>query len=678
MAEEIPIDLVMRARDEMTNVLDDVIKSSGGVEDALGDVAKSTDKASSETDGFSKSARESAKESDNLSDKMKGIGTAAKAVATAVAGAAAAAGAAIAAIGAAAIKTISDTNAWAGTLDGLGDVLGTNANESAALAVAIRGVGGDVGAVTGQMVKLTKGLEDNNGKASETAKLMTSLGISYKDANGKMLPASAIIENTANAIAKMPDGLEKTNVMTQIFGRSGKDLGDTMAALANGGLDNAMKKAKEFGLAVGDDGVNASIEFGKKSAELQMRMEGMSVTIGNALLPAIMPFMDTLNDLSAEYLPQVSAAMIPVIQSFIAFAKDNLPAIIESLKLVIDWVTTNWPTIRDTVVNVFNAIVKGYDEYVKPVVDFFIEAFTSMSYSTSENMDIIGQKIDSIMQGIKNIVEPILTAVQGFWKDNGESISGFVMEYWTSIKEIISGVMLIITTAIDTALPAIQATIEKYLPTIQFIFETAWGAIQIIVGTALDLVKGIINTVLALINGDTEGALGAIQKTFNDIWTRISGVIQKWIDTAREYIDSELARSGTSIEKILGDINGYFTEKWTAIYNTVEYWINTIKNLGATVWQQFRDDTIARFNEIKEAIISTIRTAAQYWNTIAPFMGWTPIVIPQGRTSASRTTNDSSSGARANVVVNVYGGDAATAERGVVSGLQRAGFAILR
>jgi hypothetical protein len=30
------------------------------------------------------------------------------------------------------------------------------------------------------------------------------------------------------------------------------------------------------------------------------------------------------------------------------------------------------------------------------------------------------------------------------------------------------------------------------------------------------------------------------------------------------------------------------------------------------------------------------------------------------------------------VTVNVYGGDAATAERGVVAGLQRAGFAIVR
>lgn len=678
MADEIPIDLVMRARDEMTSVLDDVIKSSGGVEDALKGVAKSTDTASKETDGFSKSAKESGKESENLSEKLKGIGSAAKAVGTAIAGAAAAAGAAFAAIGAAALKTVNDTNAWAGTLDGLGDVLGTNANESAALAVAIRGVGGDVGAVTGQMVKLTKGLEDNNGKASDTAKLMTSMGIAYKDANGKMLPASTIIENTANAIAKMPDGLEKTNVMTQIFGRSGKDLSDTMNALANGGLDTAMKKAQEFGLALGDDGVNASIEFSKKSEELKMRLEGMSITIGKALLPAIMPLMDTLNNLASQYLPQVSAAMIPVIQSFIGFAKDNLPAIIESLKQVVAWVVANWPSIRDTIVNTFNDIVAGYNKYIKPVVDFFIEAFTSMSYSTDENMDIIGRKVYSIMQGIEDIVRPILSAVKGFWKDNGESISNFVTEYWTSIKEIISGVMLIITTVIDKALPQIQATVERYLPVVKFIFETIWAEIQIIVGTALDLVKGIINTALALINGDTESALEAIKKTFNDIWNRISGVVAKWIDTARDYINTELARSGTSIEKILGDINGYFTEKWTAIYSTVEYWINTIKNRGSAVWQEFRDDTIARFNEIKEAIISTIRTAAQYWNTVAPFMGWTPITIPQSRTTASRAGSDSSSGIRANVVVNVYGGDAAASERGVVTGLQRAGFAILR
>jgi len=677
MANEIPIDVVLRARDEMTSVLDDVIKSSGGVDDAMDGVRKSTDKAAKETDDFGKSAKDSAKDADSFSDKLKGLGSAAKVVAGAVAGAAAAAGAAIAAIGAAAIKTVNDANVWAGTLDGLGDVLGTTANESAALTVAIRGVGGNVDAVTGQMVKLTRGLEDNNGKASDTAKLMQSLGISYKNAKGEMLPASAIIENTANVIAKMPDGLEKTSIMTELFGRSGKDLGDTMAALANGGLDAAGKKAKEFGLLIGDEGVANSVEFGKKSAEMQMRLEGMSVMIGNTLMPAILPFLDTLNQLAAEYLPKVAAGIGPVIEAFIAFAKDNIPPLIEGLKTVVNWVSENWPTIQAVISTVFGSIKFVFENVLKPVIDFMIDIFADVGKNTSDDFSSMSKTINGVMKDIGDIIDTVLSTIAQLWNEYGDEILSFVRETWMTISDVINTTVAIVVRLIEIAMPTIKRLVDDTMDALRLAFAIAWAAISLVVGNALDILKTIVNVTLSLLNGDVDGALVALRDMFLSIWTRIYKTVKGLIEDVVAIIDDRLKASGTSIDGILRGVEEYFTTAWSNIYNTVEYWVNTIRNRASALFQEFKDDTILKFNEIKDAIMQTIRTAAQYWNTIAPFIGQLPITIPDFASRGGRGSN-TGSGTNAYITVNVYGGDAATAERGVVAGLQRAGFAIVR
>jgi len=247
---------------------------------------------------------------------MEGAASKAKDVATVIGGAAAAG---VAALGAAMVASIARTVEWGDQLDSLGDVLGTNANESAALAVAIRGVGGDVDGITGQMAKLVNGLEDGNGKLSTSGKAMADLGIAFRGANGEMLPATELLTSVADKLATMPDGLDKTRIMTELFGKSGKDLSDTMNALANGGLQAASDKAQAFGLAIGEDGVNKSIAFKKGLADLQMMGDGLAVTFGSELLPIV----------------------IPLLQKFTEFAQKHMPEIKQAIKGVVDFVETS-------------------------------------------------------------------------------------------------------------------------------------------------------------------------------------------------------------------------------------------------------------------------------------------------------------------------------------------------
>jgi hypothetical protein len=241
------------------------------------------------------------------------------------------AAAGVAAIGAAMVASIAKTVEWGDTLDSLGDVLGTNADESAALAVAIRGVGGDVGAITGQMAKLVNGLDDGNGKLSTSGKALTDLGIAFRDTNGQLLPATTLLTSVADKLSTMPDGLEKTRIMTELFGKSGKDLSDTMNALANGGLAAAGEKAQAFGLAIGEDGVNKSIAFKKGMADLQMAGEGLMITLGNELLPILVPLLQKFTEFAQKAMPEVRKA----IENVVAWVQTNLVPVFNTLGVIL-------------------------------------------------------------------------------------------------------------------------------------------------------------------------------------------------------------------------------------------------------------------------------------------------------------------------------------------------------
>ncbi|NTU66125.1 MAG: hypothetical protein HGB05_22645 [Chloroflexi bacterium] len=107
--------------------------------------------------------------------------------------------------------------------------------------------------------------------------------------------------------------------MTELFGKSGKDLSDTMNALANGGLQTAADKAQAFGLAIGEEGVAKSIAFKKGMADLQMAGEGLMITLGNELLPIL----------------------VPLLQKFTEFAQKAMPEVRKAIESVVDWVKTN-------------------------------------------------------------------------------------------------------------------------------------------------------------------------------------------------------------------------------------------------------------------------------------------------------------------------------------------------
>jgi TP901 family phage tail tape measure protein len=419
---------------------------------------------------------------------------------TIVTGAIALAVGAIASVASACIASIPAVMDWAETIDGIGDVLGTNADESAALDVAIEGVGGNVEAITGQMAFLTKGLKRADGYMGPTGLALYKMGIKFKDAKGEMLPASEILTNVADVVGKMPDGLEKTKIMTELFGKSGKDLSDVMSALADGGLAAADEKARALGLSLGDDLAGNAIDVGREFKTIQLMGKGLMVTLGKDLLPIITPLIKRFSELAMKAMPvlrDIIGKVAEKVGEFVNIVVANIPKVIEWFKQVIDFLNNN----QFIVIGVLGAMGVAVATFVyTTVIPAAIAAITAMAplmltflavaaviagLAWAWQNNFLGMR-DIITQFWTNTVQPALQALWAWLQINIPIALAYLANLWQTVL-----------------LPAIQAVwawMESSLfPTLQTVWNWLATNIPLAIQTFLTWWNGVLLPALQVV-----------------------------------------------------------------------------------------------------------------------------------------------------------------------------------
>jgi len=134
--------------------------------------------------------------------------------------------------------------------------------------------GTDIDSVAKSLAKFSKTIYE--GKAD---KGLASLGLSANDATGKLKTADAVMLEVANKFKAMPDGIEKTALSMQLFGKSGAD----MIPMLNMGGDAIEKMGGKMTTAF----AQKADEYNDKLAMIQGKIGGMATSLMIALIPAL-------------------------------------------------------------------------------------------------------------------------------------------------------------------------------------------------------------------------------------------------------------------------------------------------------------------------------------------------------------------------------------------------------
>jgi TP901 family phage tail tape measure protein len=134
--------------------------------------------------------------------------------------------------------------------------------------------------VAKSLSKLSKGLYETaqTGKGS-TAEALKTLGISATDAAGKLKSADQVTLEIANKFKTMPDGVQKTALAMQLFGKSGAE----MIPMLNMGGDAIDRLKVKMTAAFAEK----ADEYNDKLATLSGKVGGLAAGLTVALLPAL-------------------------------------------------------------------------------------------------------------------------------------------------------------------------------------------------------------------------------------------------------------------------------------------------------------------------------------------------------------------------------------------------------
>lgn len=136
--------------------------------------------------------------------------------------------------------------------------------------------------------------------AGRPAEAFKALGVSVRNAEGAIRPADEVLNELADKFQTLPDGVEKSALAADLFGRN---LGSKMIPLLNAGsqgIADLVAQAERLGLVISDEQAAKSEQFNDQLATLGKVSEGAGNTIAGELLPTLTEMSGLLVDVSEK------------------------------------------------------------------------------------------------------------------------------------------------------------------------------------------------------------------------------------------------------------------------------------------------------------------------------------------------------------------------------------------
>lgn len=370
------------------------------------------------------------------------------------------------------------------------------------------------------------------------------LGISVRDTTGNLKDQETLFNEVMVALQNMEDGTEKARLANELLGRSGSELMPLLNGAA-GSIDEMKQQARDLGLVISDDAVDAGVQFTDTMDQLKRSFGAMATGIGASILPMMQEFVefvianmpmiqgvvtnvfDTLSGVVAAVLPLlmqlVEGALPPIIDLFMQVANEVLPPVIS---LITDIIQAVLPPLIDLFSTVIQTILPPVIDLLKFIINTilppFIELFTK----------IINTVLPPLMELFKTIIDTLLPPLIELFSQIIDAILPPIIELFNVfIDTVLPPLMELITEIVDAILPPLldifNELAEIVLPLVMAVFEAMLPVIE----PAMKMISAIIKTILAVIKGDWEGAWNGIRDFFSAYLDYIVKLVQGFKDT---------------------------------------------------------------------------------------------------------------------------------------------------
>lgn len=376
---------------------------------------------------------------------------------------------------------------------GLQRIIGGTTAEVSGLSGAMKLSGMDTSKSTTSLTIFSKKLQAVQGNSEATAAMQDLLGTSITNADGSIRSMSEILPGVADKFASMPDGVEKTALATQLFGKSGTAMLPFLNKGANG-IDELTEKAKSLGIVLDDSSAQKFSDYKGAMRTLQTTMQGLKVTVGGAVIPVITKL--------AEFM---TSAITPAIQNVIS-AIQNSSGIQSTISSIMDSVVS----IGTAIGNFAGAIAAAALPTLGVVLQGIASALQVVGNWMASNMDLVlslGAAIAAIVATIK-----IATVVQAAF--NLVMSANPIMLVITAIAALVAGLVYFFTQT-ETG-RAIWASFTSWLSSVWDSVSSAWNSAW--------------TAITSFLSGVWNGAVSFAEGIWNGLISWITGIPGRFMD----------------------------------------------------------------------------------------------------------------------------------------------------
>lgn len=428
----------------------------------------------------------------------------------------------------------------------LNAVAGGNADTFKSVGMVLTQTAGAGKLTTENWNQLSDAIPGASGKLQEAMKANGAYTGDFRDAMAKG-EITAEEFNKAVMDLGMTDAAKEAATSTQTIEGA---MGNLEASVVNVGMQilDAFKGPATQGMSILAEGIGdlpkafkgmmSSIApvLQSMGSVFQSSFAPVGQVITGQLLPAVQPFMQSLQNLGTAIMPVLNAAFqtfMPVLGSLVANLVQVGATIMTTITPVINNMAAVFQAVLPTIQQQFQVWANAIQGVINAVFPF------------------IQTVVSTVMGVINAIISTVLAGVQGNWSAVWTSISDLVSTVWNGVKSIVSAGLNAVSGVISSVMGVISSTWSGAWNSVKGFVSSAWNGITNAVrngvnsvGNAVKGVKGkitgafngagswLVSAGRNILQGLTNGIKGAIGAVLNTI----SGVAQKVVDTVKHIL----------------------------------------------------------------------------------------------------------------------------------------------
>lgn len=411
------------------------------------------------------------------------------------------------------------------------------------LAYAGRMSGVETEKLSASLVKFDRMVAEATGGNKTYMQTFEDLGIKIKDSAGNLRQPNEIFEDVADIFHNTEDGIGKTALAVELFGKSGADL-IPMLNDGKAGLKAFYAEAERLGLALSNEMIAKGDAFSDQLENIGEQVKGVKLQLGAALIPALSAATEKISK---------------VIDKITKWVQENpeLAATIGNIAMT----TGKWIAILGTAAIAISSVAF--------IILQFRKAFRAMSDAVTIGI--------SIFKNIKNTFLVVDKAMKGYTKTQKlATVATKLFNKALKANPILTIISLII------ALGAVVYSVIKNWDKIAAWFKKLWDAIVGIFKAAWEAIKKVWSTVTGW---------------FSNLW----GGIKAGAGKAWEGIKNTISKAREGVQKAWGSVKGWFSNLWGNVKSGISNAWGGIKdwfsNLQPVEWMRGAWENVGTFFE---------------------------------------------------------------------------------